>query len=82
MIYRDRYKGLWKMIDDIMNTFFALDRETPGDEDADYKKLYFGLFNGISLVIENTRTHKQAVEALKQLQCMAEDFYVGGNSGE
>jgi len=46
------------------------------NEDADFKVLYFGLFNGISLIIENTSTYEQSIEALKQLQRKAEDYYI------
>ena len=52
---------------------------TSADEELSYKKLYFGLFNGINLIIEKNSSRKQTIEALKQLQCKAEEFYV--NSG-
>ncbi|MCL2409328.1 MAG: hypothetical protein FWC96_06905 [Oscillospiraceae bacterium] len=48
----------------------------PNSEEVDFKKLYLGLFNGISLVIENTFTYEQSIEALKQLQRKAEDYYI------
>ena len=60
----------------IARTLFALDHATPSDEGADYKPLYYGLFNGISLILENTNTYDQTVAALKQLQCEAEDAYI------
>ncbi|MCL2342868.1 MAG: hypothetical protein FWC62_03090 [Firmicutes bacterium] len=61
----------------ISKAFFAIDRETPSDEGTDYKSLYYGLFNGISLVLEHTSTYEQTVAALKYLQCKAEDAYIG-----
>ena len=44
--------------------------------EADFRALYFGLFNGISLIIENTSTYEESIEALKQLQSKAEDYYI------
>jgi len=65
----------------ISQALFTLDRETAGDEGTDYKPLYYGLFNGISLILENTATYEQTVTALKYLQCKAEDAYIEqGNS--
>jgi len=49
---------------------------TDKNAEADFKALYFGLFNGISLIIENTSTYEQAIEALKHLQNKAEDYYI------
>jgi len=46
------------------------------EEKVNFKTLYFGLFNGISLIIENTSTYEQSIEALKQLQRKAEDYYI------
>ncbi|MCL2401746.1 MAG: hypothetical protein FWC90_03775 [Oscillospiraceae bacterium] len=48
----------------------------PPNNEADFKTLYLGLFNGISLIIENTFTYEQSIEALKQLQSKVEDYYV------
>ena len=61
----------------VSNALFALDAQTPGDRGTDYKPLYYGLFNGISLIMENTHTYEDTIEALKQLQCKAEDYYIG-----
>jgi len=41
-------------------------------EEVDFKTLYLGLFNGISLIIE----YEQSIKALKQLQSKAEDYYI------
>jgi len=60
----------------ILQAFFALDEATPGDEGVDYRRLYYDLFRGISLIIEHTTTYEQTIEALKVLQCKAEDFYI------
>jgi len=60
----------------ISRAFNTLDRETPSDEGADYKPFYYGFFNGISLIIENTTTYEQTIEALKHLQCKAEDYFI------
>ena len=54
-------------------------KENVPNNEADFKTLYFGLFNGISLIIENTFTYEQSIEALKQLQSKAEDYYVEFN---
>lgn len=57
------------------NIEFELNEETVISE-ADYKSVYYKLFNGISGIIENTHTHDQTIQALKYLQCLAEDFYI------
>ena len=62
--------------DPIFQALLALDKAALGDEGADYKTLYYGLFRGISLIIENTATYEQTIDALKVLQCKAEDFYI------
>jgi hypothetical protein len=58
--------------------FFVLDQETPRDDDTDYKPLYYGLYNGISLIIDNTHAYNQTIAALKELQWRAEDAYIRG----
>ena len=65
----------------ITGALFAIDRETPSDANTNYKPLYYGLFNGISLIIENTDSQEQTIAALKQLQCQAEDAYIGQEGG-
>jgi hypothetical protein len=60
----------------ITQALFTLDGKTGGDEGVNYKPLYYGLFNGISAIIENALTYEQTIEALKQLQLKAEDFYI------
>jgi hypothetical protein len=60
----------------ILKAFNALDKETPSDTEIDYKPLYYGLFNGISAILENTTTYEQTVAALKYLQCKAEEAYI------
>jgi len=77
----DKFKPLEDAADNalterISQALFAIDRETPSDDEADYKPLYYGIFNGISLVIENTHTYEQTIEALKELQRKAEDYYL------
>jgi hypothetical protein len=62
----------------VSQVLFILDKETPGDDDTDYKPLYYGLFNGISLILENTDSYDQTVAALKHLQWRAEDAYIKG----
>ena len=53
----------------IAQTLLALDKATPNDENIDYKRLYLFLFNGIS----------DSINALKQLQCEAEELLLKGN---
>jgi hypothetical protein len=62
--------------DSIFKTLFILNNATASDAGINYNPLYYGLFNGISLTIENTHTYEQTIAALKQLQCMAEDAYI------
>jgi hypothetical protein len=66
----------------VSRALFVLDKQTPGDEDTDYKPLYYGLFNGITTILENAQTYEQAVAALKQLQCEAEDAYIGESDAD
>ena len=47
-----------------------------GDTEIDYTSLYHGLFNGISLILDNTTTYEQTTAALKQLLLMAEEAYL------
>ena len=63
-------------VNNALHILSALDMETQSDCKIDYKTLYFKLFNGISLIIENTHAHEDTIEALKQLQCMSEDLYI------
>lgn len=60
----------------ISRALFALDKQTPYDGGIDYKSLYHILFNGITNIMRNTTTYEQAITALKQLQCEAEDAYI------
>jgi len=60
----------------ILSALFAIDAETESDNKIDYKVLYYKLFNGISLIIENTRGHEESIAALKKLQCMTEELYL------
>lgn len=60
----------------ITHLLFALDEQTQSDEGTDYKPLYYGLFNGISLIIENTTTFEHTIAALKHLQELAEEAYI------
>ena len=64
------------MIEDIVQSLFALNEETATDQGEDYKESYYKLFNGISAVIENTHTHEQSINALKHLQCLVEEFHI------
>ena len=61
---------------DIFMQFIHAVRDGSSDEDTDYKSQYYGLFNGISLIIENTNTYTQTIAALKHLQRMAEEAYI------
>jgi len=63
-------------INPIFQALLALDKATPSDEGTDYKPLYYDLYRGITLIIEHTDTYEQTIEALKVLQCKAEDFYI------
>jgi len=63
-------------IDNILQAILSLGKTLPGDGGTDYKALYYGIFSGISLIIENTTTYEQTIDALKVLQCKAEDFYI------
>lgn len=64
----------------VLEALFRLDQNTPRDERINFKPLYFGLFNGITQIIDNVTTIDQAIAALKYLQCAAEDAYI--NQGE
>jgi len=66
------------MIEHIAQSLFALDAKTATDQGENYKRSYYGLFNGISAVIENTQTYEETVKALKHLQCIAEEFHIIG----
>ena len=61
----------------ISGALFLLDKQTPRDEGIDYKTLYYGMFNGVTSILRNAVTYEQTIAALKQLQCEAEDFYIG-----
>jgi hypothetical protein len=60
----------------ILQALFRLDGETQSDDGMNYKPLYFGLYNGISEIINNAFSYEQVIESLKHLQCKAEDFYI------
>jgi len=60
----------------VLDAINSLDDAAPSDEEADYRTIYFKLYNGISLILENTHTYEQTTGALKVLQCKAEDFYI------
>jgi hypothetical protein len=60
----------------IAHALFALDQETQSDEGTNYKKLYYGMFNGVTEILRNTTTYKQTVAALRHLQCLAEDAFI------
>ena len=59
----------------ISNAILAMENQTPSDEGINYKPLYYGLFNGITDIIREADTYEEAVNALKQLQCAAEEFF-------
>ena len=54
----------------------ALDQNTPSDDSINYKPLYYGMFQGITAIIKNTRTYEETIDALKQLQNEAENAYI------
>lgn len=60
----------------ITKALFMLKENTPADDDINYKSLYYGMFNGITTILEDTHTYEEAITALKQLQAKAEDAYV------
>ena len=60
----------------ILQAFLALDKATPSDEGMDYKPLYYDLYRGIGLIIDHTITYEQTIEALKVLQCKAEEYFI------
>ena len=60
----------------ISQALFMLDKNTPSDKGTNYKPLYYGLFNGITAILEHAATYEQTVAALKQLQCEAENAYI------
>jgi hypothetical protein len=60
----------------IVHALSALDQETPSDAGTNYKPFYYGLFNSISLILENTHTYTQMAAALRYLQCQAEDAFI------
>jgi len=68
------------MMEHIMQSLFALDAKTETDKGESYKRSYYGLFNGITAILENSQTYEEAMKALKHLQCLAEEFHI--TSGE
>jgi len=66
------------ILDNILSKLIS---QTLSDEGADYKTLYCDLFRGISLIIESTNTYEQTIDALKVLQCKAEEFYISQGNG-
>ena len=69
----------------ISQTLSAIDNATLRDENTDYKSLYYFLFNGISDIlalkskftdITCDRIHLETIEALKKLQCNAEELFL------
>jgi hypothetical protein len=60
----------------ISSALFVLDKKTPSDVGVDYKHLYYGIFNGLTTILRNATTYEQAMDAIKQLQCEAEDAYI------
>jgi hypothetical protein len=60
----------------ITNALLDLDRATSGDENVDYKPLYYFLFNGITDVLCNNEDTAQTITALKKLQCDSEELYM------
>ncbi len=64
----------------IVQTLSAIDQGTVSDDETNYKPLYYGLFNGISLILENVHTYIEVVTALKFLQCKAENLYIEGTA--
>ncbi len=63
---------------EILKAFAALDENTPSDWDVDYKPLYYGLFNGISVILKSNTINYQAKLALEMLQCKTEEFFMRG----
>jgi hypothetical protein len=63
---------------EIMKAFAALDKNTPSDEDVNYKPLYYGLFNGISVILKSKTINYQAKLALEMLQCKTEEYFMQG----
>jgi len=68
------------MTEAILRAFLTIDFETASDYGANYKPLYYGIFNGISQILENVSTYGEIVAALKHLQCIAEDAYINQKS--
>lgn len=66
------------LIEAISKAILSIDFETPSDEGENYKPLYYGIYNGISLILEHKKiyTYDQVIAALKHLQCLAEDAYI------
>jgi hypothetical protein len=60
----------------ISGALFMLDKQTPSDEETDYKPLYYGMFNGVTTILRTATTYEQTIAALKQLQCEAENCYI------
>lgn len=63
----------------VRKTLLNLDSVTPGDENVDYKHLYYFLFNGITDIVSAANrksSHPDIVSALEKLQCDSEDLFV------
>lgn len=69
----------------ISQTISEIDNAILSDENTDYKPLYYFLFNGISKIlafkskctdITCDRIYLETVDALKKLQCEAEELFL------
>lgn len=68
--------ALNSMTEQISRALFVLDLTAQSDEGTNYKPLYYGMFNGVTSILRNAKTYEETMGALKQLQCLAEDFYI------
>jgi len=69
-------EGLHNMLDALNSFGDAASSNDEDDDDELYRVLYLKMFNGISLIRDNTDTYEQTVDALKILQCKAEEYYI------
>ena len=69
-------------------TFYALDNETDGDDDTDYKKLYYLLFDGIATLVDDAENkswnyysneYLQTLDELKNLILTADELFINMN---
>jgi len=64
------------MFEETENLVSEIDKNEESRDAEAYRSGYKKLFNGIEMIIRNTRTHKQTIAALKHLQICAEEHFI------